>query len=68
MKLLINITIVPYKFEIHKDKAGKFRFNFKAPNSEVMFSSQGYASKSGLKKTIESIKKNVPKADLTEAE
>lgn len=48
---------MPHKFEIHKDKPGKFRFNFKAPNSEVMFSSQDYASKSGLKKTIESIKK-----------
>lgn len=57
-----------YKFEIYEDKGGKFRFNFKAPNGEVMFSSQGYASKSGLKNSIESIQKNVPGADITEQE
>ena len=48
-----------YKFEIVKDKAGEFRVRFKY-NSEVMFSTEGYASKSGAKDAIESIKKNAP--------
>ncbi len=65
---LINKTIMSYKFEIYEDNGGKFRFNFKAPNGEVMFSSQGYTTKSSLKNSIESIQQNVPGADITEAE
>jgi uncharacterized protein len=30
------------KFEITKDKAGKFRFHLKAPNGEIIAASQGY--------------------------
>lgn len=56
-----------HKFEIYKDKAGEFRVRFKY-NSEVIFSTEGYASKSGAKDAIESIKKNVGAAEVTEAE
>jgi uncharacterized protein YegP (UPF0339 family) len=56
-----------HKFEIYKDKAGEFRVRFKY-NSEVIFSTEGYASKSGAKDAIESIKKYVPAAEVTEAE
>jgi uncharacterized protein len=54
---------VAHKFEIFKDKAGEFRVRFKY-NSEVMFSTEGYASKSGAKNAIESIKKNAPDAEI----
>ena len=54
-----------YKFEIVKDKAGEFRVRFKY-NSEVMFSTEGYASKSGAKDAIESIKKNAPGAEVVD--
>lgn len=57
---------MPYKFEITKDKAGKFRFNMIAPNGQVIVSSQGYSEKSSAKKTIESIKKNASDADLVD--
>jgi uncharacterized protein YegP (UPF0339 family) len=50
-----------HKFEIYKDKAGEFRVRFKY-NSEVMFSTEGYASKSSAQAAIESIKKNGPDA------
>ena len=53
---------MPYKFEIKKDKAGEFRVNFKAPNGEVMFSTEGYSSKASAKNAIESMKKNGPDA------
>ena len=56
-----------HKFEIYKDKAGEFRVRFKY-NSEVMFSTEGYASKSSAKNAIESIKKNGPGAETVEAE
>jgi len=52
-----------HKFEIYKDKAGEFRVRFKY-NSEVMFSTEGYASKSGAKNAIDSIKKNAPAAEV----
>ena len=50
-----------HKFEIYKDKAGEFRVRFKY-NSETIFSTEGYASKTSAKNAIESIKKNGPGA------
>ena len=50
-----------HKFEIYKDKAGEFRVRFKY-NSEVLFSTEGYASKASAKAAIDSIKKNGPGA------
>lgn len=52
-----------HKFEIYKDKAGEFRVRFKY-NNEVMFSTEGYASKSSAKDAIESFKKNGPGAPI----
>jgi hypothetical protein len=56
-----------HKFELYKDKAGEFRVRFMY-NSEVMFSTQGYSSKSSAVNAIESIKKNGPAAPTVEAE
>ncbi|MGO8126702.1 YegP family protein, partial [Rhizobium ruizarguesonis] len=44
-----------YKFEVYKDKAGEFRFRFKASNWEAMFSSEGYKAKASAMSAIESI-------------
>ena len=55
---------MPYTFEIYEDKGGDTRFRFKAPNGQVMFSSQGYKQKSSAVKAIESIKQNAPDADV----
>ncbi|HEX5380343.1 MAG TPA: YegP family protein [Phenylobacterium sp.] len=52
-----------HKFEIYKDKAGEFRVRFKY-NSETIFSTEGYSSKSGAKNAIESMKKNGPDAPI----
>ncbi|MBP1846796.1 uncharacterized protein YegP (UPF0339 family) [Rhizobium petrolearium] len=53
-----------YKFEIYKDKAGEFRFRFKAPNGQTMFSSEGYSAKASAVSAIESIQKNAPGAAI----
>lgn len=53
-----------YKFEVYKDKAGEFRFRFKASNGETMFASEGYKAKASAMNAIKSIKKNVPGADI----
>ena len=58
-----------YKFEITKDKAGKFRFRLKAGNGEIIAVSEAYKSMASAKNGIESVKKNAPGAtvvDLTE--
>jgi uncharacterized protein YegP (UPF0339 family) len=59
------------KFEITKDKAGKFRFHLKAANGEIIAQSQGYETKESAEKGVESVKANAPGAkveDLTERE
>ena len=52
-----------HKFEIYKDKAGEYRVRFKY-NSEVMFSTEGYATKASAQNAIDSIKKNGPDAEV----
>ena len=52
-----------HKFEIYKDKAGEYRVRFKY-NSEVMFSTEGYASEASAQNAIDSIKKNGPDAPV----
>ncbi|HEY4199281.1 MAG TPA: YegP family protein [Devosiaceae bacterium] len=53
-----------YRFEIFKDKAGEFRFRFRASNGEIMFSSEGYSAKASAMKAIDSLKRNVPEAAI----
>jgi uncharacterized protein YegP (UPF0339 family) len=50
-----------HKFEIYKDKAGEFRVRFKY-NAEVIFATEGYATKASAQNAIDSIKKNGPTA------
>jgi hypothetical protein len=56
-------TPMAHKFEIYKDKAGEYRVRFKY-NSEVIFSTEGYSSKSSAQNAIDSIKKNGPSAPV----
>ena len=52
-----------HKFEIYRGKKGEYRVRFKY-NSETMFSSEGYSSKSSATNAIESFKKNGPGASI----
>ena len=49
------------------DKAGEFRFRLKAANGEIIAVSEGYTSKEGCVKGIESVKKNAPLGKIVEA-
>lgn len=56
------------KFEISKDKAGKYQFHLKAANGEIIAVSQPYETKANAEKGIESVKTHVADAavyDLT---
>ncbi len=46
------------KFELYKDKAGKFRFRLKASNGQVIATGEAYESKASALNGIESVKKN----------
>lgn len=55
------------KFELFTDKGGKFRFNLKASNGQVIASSEGYESKAAALNGIESVRKNAPDAPVVES-
>lgn len=46
------------KFEIKTGKSGKFSFNLKASNGQVILSSESYDSRKGAEGGIASVKKN----------
>ncbi len=54
------------KFEKKTTDSGKFRFNLKAGNGQVIGTSQNYDSESGRDNGIASVMKNAPKADWKE--
>ena len=49
------------KFEVFKDKAGKFRFRLKAGNGQIILTGEAYNSKNACIEGIESVKKNSQK-------
>ena len=46
------------KFVLKQAAGGKFMFNLKAGNGEIILTSETYDSKSGAQNGIESVKKN----------
>lgn len=46
------------KFEIKAGRTGKFRFNLKASNGQIILTSEAYESRSAAVKGITSVKKN----------
>jgi uncharacterized protein YegP (UPF0339 family) len=56
------------KFELYKDKAGKFRWRLKASNGKVIASSEAYGTKAGARAGIESVKNGAGGAMTVEAD
>ena len=54
------------KFEVYKDKAGKFRFRLKAGNGEIIAAGEAYESKASCLNGVESVKKNAADAKVEE--
>jgi uncharacterized protein YegP (UPF0339 family) len=54
-----------HKFVIRKAANGEFRAYFEY-NSEKIFWTEGYSSKSGAQNAIDSIKKNGPAAEVSD--
>jgi uncharacterized protein YegP (UPF0339 family) len=52
------------KFVLKKGSTGKFRFNLVATNGQVIATSEAYESTASAIKGIESVKRNVPTAEI----
>ena len=52
---------MPGKFELKKGRSGKFSFNLKAVNGQVILTSQAYKTKAGAKNGIKSVCTNCSK-------
>jgi uncharacterized protein YegP (UPF0339 family) len=59
-----RVSVMAYSFHIYKDKAGEYRFRFKASNGEIMFGSEGYKAKASAVDAIDSIKKHASSATV----
>ena len=55
------------KFVVRETATG-VKFDLKAGNGEVIATSEVYAAKASCMNGIESVKKNAPEAEITEAE
>ncbi|WP_332897407.1 MULTISPECIES: HVO_2922 family protein [unclassified Haladaptatus] len=52
-------------FELFKDAAGEWRWRLVASNGNIIADSgEGYQTKQGAERGIESVKKNAPRADI----
>lgn len=54
------------KFEMYVDKAGQYRFRLKAPNGQIIATSEGYVTKAACENGIDSVKKNAAEAEVVE--
>lgn len=55
---------MPERFETKKTASGKFRFNLKSGNGQVIGTSQNYSSESDCQNGIKSVAKNAPTATV----
>ncbi len=54
------------RFEVFKDIAGDYRFRLKAPNGEIIATSEGYTTKQACLNGIEAVKKYAPNAPVVD--
>lgn len=54
------------RFEIKTTSTGKFRFNLKASNGQVVGTSENYSSETACKKGVEAVKKAIVDAKIVE--
>jgi len=53
------------RFHVYQDNAGEWRWRLVTPNGNIIADSgEGYVSKQGAKRGIESVKRNAPEATV----
>ncbi|WP_343945564.1 YegP family protein [Pseudonocardia zijingensis] len=61
-------TTMAGKFEVYKDRAGKYRFRLKASNGQVVATGEAYETKSSALKGCESVQKAADGAQIVETD
>ena len=56
------------KFEVYKDRAGKFRFRLKASNGQVVATGEAHETRAAAKKGCESVLRAATGAPIEEVE
>jgi uncharacterized protein len=56
------------KFEVYKDRAGKYRFRLKASNGQVIATGEAYETKAAAKKGCESVQNAATGAAIIETD
>jgi uncharacterized protein len=56
------------KFEVYKDRSGKFRFRLKASNGQVVATGEAYETKAAAKKGCDSVLRAATGAPIEEVE
>ena len=56
------------KFEVYKDRAGKYRFRLKASNGQVVATGEAYETKAATKKGCESVQNAAAGAPVVETD
>jgi hypothetical protein len=54
------------KFEVYRDRAGKYRWRLRAANSEIIAGSEGYSSKAACLGGIAAVKREAGKAKIVQ--
>lgn len=57
-------SVLPERYDVFEGKGGKWYFNLKAANHQVILSSQGYSSKNSAEGGTESVARNAPDAKV----
>ena len=52
------------KFEVYKDRSGKYRWRLRATNGEIIASSEAYSSKAACEGGIGAVKREAGKAKV----
>jgi uncharacterized protein YegP (UPF0339 family) len=54
------------KFELYRDRGGKYRFRLRARNGQIIASSEAYSTHGACLGGIESVRQNAPSEDIEE--
>jgi uncharacterized protein len=68
MSRIVKGTRMAGKFEVYKDRAGKYRFRLKASNGQVVATGEAYETKASALKGCESVQKAADGAPIVETE
>lgn len=56
------------KFEVHQDRAGKYRFRLKASNGQVVATGEAYETRAAAKRGCESVQRAADGANVEEVD